>query len=201
MARADKHNLLWREIGTEKVEYYRGIINDLIFAGINISAFVIDGRRGVLHMLNREFPDIPVQFCQFHQIQIVTRYLSKNPKLEAGKTLRCIALTLTDTNQKTFTEKLNKWYSEWKNFLNEKSRNPETNRWHYTHRRLRSAYRSLKTNLPWLFTYLNYPALHIPNTANICDGSFAHWKNMLKVHRGLKKHRKIKMMNFLLENY
>ena len=70
----------------------------------------------------------------------------------------------------------------------------------FKHRRLRSAFRSLKTNLPYLFTYKKYPELNIPNTTNSCDGSFAHWKQKLKIHRGLTKHRRNKMTNYLLNS-
>jgi len=66
--------------------------------------------------------------------------------------------------------------------------------------RLRSAFRSLRTNLPYLFTCKDLPELDIPNTTNSCDGSFAHWKQKIKIHRGLAKHRRKKMINFLLEN-
>jgi len=37
---------------------------------------------------------------------------------------------------------------------------------HYTHPRIRAAYRSLRTNLPYLFTYKNYRNLAISNTTN-----------------------------------
>ena len=46
-----------------------------------------------------------------------------------------------------------------------------TKYWYYTHKKVRSAYRSLKTNLPNLFTYQRYLALNIPNTTNTIDGS------------------------------
>lgn len=68
------------------------------------------------------------------------------------------------------------------------------------HRRLRSARRSLKTNLPFLFTYKYYAELQIPNTTNSCDGSFAHWKQKLKIHRGLREDRRNKVINFLLND-
>jgi len=200
VARANSRNLMWKEIKTEKVKYYEELILMMETAGVLFSAFVIDGKRGVLHMLLRKFSGIPVQYCQFHQIQIITRYLSKKPKLEAGKELRGLALTLTKTDRKTFTEKLDEWYKTWGEFLAEKTTDPITGRWHFTHERLRSAYRSLKTNLPYLFTYLDYPELKMPNTTNSCDGSFAHWKGKLGVHRGLRKERRRKMMNYLLEN-
>lgn len=198
--RANKKNILWKEIQTEKVEHYRELIQMAYAADIKISAFVIDGKRGVLQMLLRQFTGIPVQLCQFHQIQTITHYLSKKPKLEAGKELRHLTLTLTKSSQKTFTGDLGLWYERWKDFLNEKTLNPYTHRYYFTHKRLRSAHRSLRTNLPWLFTYLNFPELNIPNTTNSCDGSFAHWKGRLMVHRGLRRDRRKKMINYLLEH-
>lgn len=200
IARANSRNLLWKEIETEKVEYYEEIISMLLATGITISSFVIDGKRGVLHMILKKFQGIPVQYCQFHQIQIITRYLSKKPKLEAGKELRELTLTLTKTDCKTFTEKLDEWHERWEEFLAEKTTDVITKKWHFTHKRLRSAYRSLKTNLPYLFVCLDHPELNMPNTTNSCDGSFAHWKGRLGVHRGLNKERRRKMMNYLLEN-
>lgn len=200
IARADSKNMIWKEIETEKVEYYEELVSALQNAGVLFSSFVIDGKRGVLHMLLKKFSNIPVQLCQFHQLQIITRYLSKKPKLEAGKELRRLSLTLTKTDRKSFTKALDLWHKKWEDFLAGKTINPITGRWHFTHKRLRSAYRSLKTNLPYLFTYLDYPELKIPNTTNSCDGSFAHWKGKLGVHRGLKKERRNKMMNYLLEN-
>ena len=200
VARANSRNLIWKKIETEKVEYYEEIISMIINSGIKIQSFVIDGKRGVLHMLLRNYPVVPVQYCQFHQIQTITIYLSKRPKLTAGKELRSIALKLTKVDYKAFSVSLNEWHNRWKNFLMEKTFNPDTKRSCYTHKRLRSAYRSLNTNLPYLFTYQKYPQLNMPNTTNSCDGSFAHWKNRIGVHRGLKDHRKRKMMNYLLEN-
>lgn len=200
LLRANRRNVLWKEIGTEKVEYYQQLIQMSQDAGIKITSFVIDGKRGVLQMLLREFTGIPVQLCQFHQIQTITHYLSKKPKLEAGKELRNLTLSLTKTDRRMFTSKLELWHKSWEDFLNEKTLNPHTNRFHFTHKRLRSAYRSLKTNLPWLFTHLDFPSLNIPNTTNSCDGSFAHWKGRLMVHRGLRRDRRKKMIDYLLEN-
>jgi hypothetical protein len=73
----------------------------------------------------------------------------------------------------------------------------ETNKWHYKHRRLRSAYRSLKSNLPYLFTYKNYSELKILNTTNHLDGGlFA----LMKIHRGIGIEMKKKLVVDYLEN-
>ncbi len=68
----------------------------------------------------------------------------------------------------------------------------------FKHRTLRSAVRSLRSNLPFLFTYKRFPHLMVPATTNSCDGSFAHWKNTVKIHRGFRPARRSKMIAFLL---
>ena len=59
---------------------------------------------------------------------------------------------------------------------------------------------SLKNNLPYLFTYQDYPALQIPNTTNSLEGSFAQLKELVVIHRGLNKSLKRKMINEILAN-
>jgi len=198
--RAKQRNLYWQEIKTEKIKHYAEGLDDLTQAGFLFQAFVIDGRKGVIQLLRSKFPPLPIQLCQFHQLQIVTRYLSRSPKLEAGQELRKLALTLTKTTREKFTARLEQWELKWKTFLEEKQKNFLTNRSRFVHRTLRSAWRSLKNNLPYLFTYLDYPKLQIPNTTNSCDGSFAHWKQKVKIHRGLARKRRKKMIDYLLEN-
>jgi len=131
--------------------------------------------------------------CHFHQKQIIRRYLTNQPKLEASIELKIITNTLTNTNEKQFTKELDNWHNKWKDFLKEKTINPETNRWCYTHKRLRSAFRSLKTNLPYLFTYQKYPNLNIPNTTNSLDGYFNILKSLINVHRGLNSERRYRI--------
>ncbi|MFH1583986.1 MAG: hypothetical protein ABIA56_02565, partial [Actinomycetota bacterium] len=98
-----------------------------------------------------------------------------------------------------FKYELNKWYEKWEIFLKEKTTNPETRKWNYTHKKVRSAYRSLKNNLPYLFTYQKYPELDIPNTTNSLDGYFNVLKSKLHVHRGLNKKRRNKVVVELLK--
>ena len=95
-------NIWWGEVSSEKQAHYyygRKILGE---RGWTFTAAVIDGRRG----LSTVFKDIPVQVCQFHQIKIVTKYLTRRPQTEAGKELRSLTLRLTKTNEKTFTVQL-----------------------------------------------------------------------------------------------
>jgi hypothetical protein len=200
VCRANSRNLYWKEIVSEKVEHYGTCLDVLEAAGFRFQSFIIDGRKGVRTLLQERYPGIPVQLCQFHQLQTVTLKLTRRPKLPAGKELRSIALTLTRTTRREFVAQLDHWYEQWVVFLKERTYSAERKRrWRYTHERLRSAYFSLRRNLPWLFTYLDHPRLHIPNTTNSCDGSFTHWKNKVALHRGIRRHRKKKMIDYLLE--
>lgn len=187
-----KENLTWKHIEKEMVIDYLCLKLFLEKRGYTIQSVTIDGKRGV----SKVFRGIPVQICQFHQVKTITSKLTRKPKLEAGVELRRISLTLTKTNEDVFTKELDVWYEKWKDFLNEKTLNVETGRKHYTHKRLRSAYRSLITNLPYLFTYLKYPELNIPNTTNSLDGGvFSHLKKLLKNHNGLRIELREKLVN------
>ncbi len=164
--------------------------------GVRILAVVIDGRPGEREL----FRDVPVQMCHFHQKAIINRYLTRRPKLDAGKELRNIVMKRCQTTESAFSDALSQWYDRWQNFLKERTINPESRHWHYTHKKLRAAHRSLKTNLPSLFTYQKHPKLNIPNTTNSLDGFFAHLKDLLRVHRGLKKDLKDKIIADFLQN-
>ena len=47
--------------------------------GIHIQSIICDGRKGLLNLV----PNIPIQMCQFHQLQIINRYIIKNPKMQS----------------------------------------------------------------------------------------------------------------------
>lgn len=189
-----QENLYWQEIRSETIEVYRIGRETLERMGYTIQAVVLDGKRGIRSLFN----DIPVQQCQFHQIAAINRYLTRRPKLPAGKELRLLTLSLTIINEKLFTLALEEWHARWESFLKERTINTEIKRWYYTHRRTRSAYRSLKTNLPYLFTCQRHPELHIPNTTNSLDGSFSHIKGLLQIHRGLKRQRRYRLIQEIL---
>ena len=158
--------------------------------GVLIQSIICDGKSGLLG----SFPDIPVQMCQFHQIKIIVRHLTGKPKSPAAQALRALSLTLAENTQAAFEEALKGWYEQYAAFLNERSVNEKTGRSHYTHKRLRAAYNSLKRHLPWLFTCERFPRLGIPNTTNLLEGKFSEMKQLLRCHRGLKKENKLRFI-------
>jgi hypothetical protein len=170
--------------------YYAGIA-EISRRGIAVQGIVCDGRQGLFGL----FGDIPMQMCQFHQIQIVQRYLTRKPKTQAAIALKKLTLKLTKQTKEEFINSLNNWYLQWFNYLNERSKSPSTGKTYYTHKRLRSAYLSLKRHLPYLFVFQDYKELMIPNTTNALDGQFSDLKNKLRNHNGLSKVRKMKFID------
>lgn len=190
-----KRNLWWKEVDRELMAHYHYGRKILEEQGWTIHAAVIDGRRGLATV----FKDIPVQMCHFHQVQIVRRYLTSRPKTHAGKELLTLVYTLRYTNEHTFILRLEHWERKWKTWVNEKTAVLSTKHWYYTHKEVRKAYMSIKRNLPYLFTYLKYPKLNIPNTTNSLDGSFSQLKGKLRAHSGLTKERRFKVISEILK--
>ncbi len=178
----------------ETNKLYLAGVEEIRRRGISIQAIICDGRKGLLSL----FEGIPVQMCHFHQIAIIRRYLTRKPKLEASKDLWELVLLLPKTDKESFAGGLAAWHSKWESFLNER-RIDEKGKKRYVHKRLRSAYRSLKTNLPWLFTWQDHMELNIPNTTNAIDGHFADLKNKLRNHNGLSMARKKKFIDEFLK--
>jgi hypothetical protein len=170
---------------------YLSGISEIIRRGITVQGIVCDGRQGLFGL----FDDIPIQMCQFHQIQIVQRYLTRKPKTQAAIELKKVTLKLTKQTKNEFLNSLNNWYLRWSDYLNERSLSTSTGKTYYTHKRLRSAYLSLKKHLPYLFTFEEHQELMMPNTTNALDGQFADLKNKLRNHNGLSKERKIKFID------
>ncbi len=190
--------LIWKHIENETVADYKQLLQTLLDLGYTIQAIIIDGRRG----LYKAFEDFPVQMCHFHQRKTINRYLTRNPRLDASKDLQKIMYGLTKTILKHFTEKLVEWHTKYQSFLEEKSISSVTGKEQFTHPRIRSAYKSLLTNLPYLFTYKNEKDIVIHNTTNALDGGvFSPMKKLIKIHNGFTKNLKLKMVDDYLVSY
>ena len=110
-------NLLWYYVRTETNALYIKGVDELIAKGFIVSGIVCDGRKGLI----QSFGAIPVQMCQFHQVAIIRRYLTKNPKTPAAIALKAIAALMKDTDRASFEGALSDWHARWEKFLNERS--------------------------------------------------------------------------------
>lgn len=179
----------------ETIAGYVEGINYLKDQGIRIKGIVCDGRKGLIKALN----EYPIQMCQFHQIAIVSRYITRNPKVLASIELKGIINLLPQTDKESFCGALDEWHEKWKSYINERAINPETGKSRYVHKRLRSAYRSLERNKQYLFTWYDNMDLGMPNTNNQLEGTFTDLKNKLRNHNGLNRLRKEKFINGFLQ--
>ena len=191
-----KENLWWKFVDEESILTYKEGRTFLEETGYEVLSVTCDGFRGLINVFN----GIPVQFCHFHQKQIIQRYVTRNPRLKAGKELLEIVKLLPMTTEKEFIVLLKEYLTQYKEFLNEKTTDPLTGRWYFTHKRLRSAIKSLTVNLPHLFTHRKYPHLNIPTTTNTLESHFSHLKDILRIHRGLSRNMKEKVIHAVFLN-
>lgn len=192
-----KRNLHWSFVREETNESYLAGVHALEERGCKIPVIVIDGKKWLAETLYSS--GYEVQLCQFHIVKTVTRYLTKHPKLPAGKELRWIILALKRMDESSFRTAFETWQERWRDFLKERSVDPATGSWQYTHRRIRAAERSIVHALPYLFTFERLaPAYDVPTTTNTLDGSFSQLKQKVHVHRGLNSHTKQRMISTLL---
>lgn len=124
------------------------------------------------------------------------------PDLEASKELLSISRIMTKTDKDSFIGMLEQWHSKWKTFISERSVDTKSGKSYYTHKRLRSAYLSLKRNMNYLWTFYDYPNLGIPNTNNGIEGTFTDIKSKLRVHSGMKKTNRMRFIDeYLARHY
>ena len=159
-------------------------------------SFTIDGRKGFIEYLKMRYPNTPIQFCQFHQKQIIKRCITNKPQTLCGQELKAIMTDFCQHDYDTFNFIYTKLRERWDSFLKEKNDKAQ-----YKHRMLRRAFFSLKRHMPYLFTYKGYEHFKIPNTTNSCDGYFRHLKAKINRHCGLSKKRKAKLISFILKNF
>lgn len=190
-----KETVYVREIHSETTSAYQAAYADCMEQGFVFVAIVSDGRFVGSPWL---FPGIPIQMCHFHMEQIVIRYTTLNPNLVAGQELLALIRTLPTNDDASFTDAFKFFCRTWDDFLKEKTVDPVTGKWHWTHKRIRQARDSVRVHLPFLFTFERYPELHIPNTTNSLDGSFKKVKLARGIHSGLTHARQIKLMMTIL---
>ena len=96
---------------------------------------------------------------------------------------------MTHTDKEQFIGMFSDWEHKWANFLKERSLDKKIGKTRYTHKRLRSAYLSLKRNMKYLWTFYDFDKIGIPHTNNALDGVFTDLKTKIINHNGLAENR------------
>ena len=196
-----RNKVLWHKyVRNETIAQYMEGISWLKSQGFKIYGAVIDGMRGLAQAL---YP-IPVQMCQFHQILIIRRYLTKEPDLKASNELLELSKNITRMDKDSFIGAFNEWYAKYKDVLNERIHDKRIKQYTppYMRPRLRSAYHSLKRNMPLLWTFYDHPETGLPNTNNAVEGMFSDIKGKLRAHRGVSKGNRRKLLDeYIMRHY
>ena len=195
-----RKKILWRKYVThETIADYKEGVWWLLSQGFKIYGAVIDGMRGLAQAL-----PFPVQLCQFHQMLMVRRYLTQEPELDASRELLELVNNITKMDKESFVGAFGQWYERNKEVVNERVHDRRIKRKTppYMRPRLRSAYLSIKRNMPLLWTFYDRPELGIPNTNNGLEGVFSDIKTKLRVHSGIsREHRKKLIDEYLSRHY
>jgi len=187
----------FKEVKTELVGDFREGIYALKAANYSIMSITIDGRRGYINNIRKIFKNVPIQMCLFHQKAIVRRYITDRPRSKCGNDLKeLMHLVCKPERQQEFIDEFYLLQDQYRYFLNQRNELGS-----YKHSALRSAFRSINSNMMYLFTYTDCKSSNIPSTNNHLEGMFGHIKERVKIHRGLAKDRKKKAVRFLLGNW
>jgi len=173
-------------------EWFEEIAEDLqnlLDLGIQIESVTCDGLSNIIKAIKKATPNTTIQRCVVHIQREVLIWLTRNPKSQAGIELRKIVRVLHLIKNKDdwgyWVVSLVKWYETHKDYVNEKTYYPQTNRYWFTHKSVRRAFVHIKRALPNMFHYLDNPA--IPKSTNGLESFFGHLKQNISIHRGLSK--------------
>ena len=164
----------------ETTQAFVDAIAAIVTAGYTIKGIIIDGKIELF----TAFADYPIQMCQFHMIQIVKRYLTKNPKMNASKELMLLCRYMIKSREVDFVRDYEAWKKRWHDFLNKRTTHKD-GKTYYLHRRVRTLVHSIDFYLPYLFTFQKPECVGMPNTNNKIEGTFTDLKKNLNNHSGL----------------
>lgn len=164
----------------ETTQAFVDAIATIVTAGYAIKGIIIDGKIELFSV----FSDYSIQMCQFHMIQIVKRYLTKNPKMNASKELMLLCRYMIKSRETDFVKDYEAWKERWYDFLNKRTTHKD-GKTYYLHRRVRTLVHSIDFYLPYLFTFQKHECAGMPNTNNKIEGTFTDLKKNLNNHSGL----------------
>lgn len=193
----------WAWVPYESSQYWTELLKD-----IPAPAYVVcDGQKGMLHAIGSIWPNTTVQRCRFHAWSNIRTKLTMHPESEAGKQLLDIGLTLLNVHSKhevrRWKHSLQTWYRKHQGYIDQRtispSPKPGQRKWHYTHDRVRSAYRQLHKITDDLLRSSYRPHPELPRNTNYVEGGInSQLRTKLKDHRGMSfEHQTVLVERYL----
>ena len=102
--------VLWYKFIDKKegVGDYEEGLKHLLRYGIKINGIVSDGLIG----LRERMIDYHFQYCQFQLLLAILKYLTKNPKTEAGRSLLALTRQIIYMDKESFIGAFNEWQEQ-----------------------------------------------------------------------------------------
>ena len=148
---------------------------------------VCDGGSGIAAAVRQVWPNTKTQRCLFHAQMNVRRYLTLNPRTDAGRRLLALSRELSAVRDPddviAWRLKLEAWWQAHGHLTKERSY--DGRRWWFTHDRLRKAWyllARLSAN-GTLFTYVSYG--NARTTSPLEGGINNGIRHVLRAHRGM----------------
>lgn len=188
-----KFTQLYRLTDGEWFEELAEDLSNLLQLGVQIESITCDGHKALLKAIRHVCHQVTVQRCLIHIQRMCRIWLSNKPKSDAGRELKKIIsrvhLIKTPLQRDYWIVSLVQWHETFKGYIGQKTINPLTGRYWYTHKLVRRSFMTIKNALPDMFPYLDNQ--RIPNSTNGLESFFGHLKGHLNIHRGLShQHRK-----------
>lgn len=191
---------LYRNTDEERfTEIYEDLMN-IKKLGVEVYSITCDGHKAILKAIKKAFPDVILQRCLVHIKRQVKNYLSTAPKTLQSQQLLNLSKKITHikTQEECGLWLLNfkNWCDVYKDYVNQKSYNEQSNRYWYTHKNLHAAYSLILKAIPYMFHYIDDK--EIPATTNRLENYFSHLKEKLTLHRGLRMQAKRNFIKWYL---
>lgn len=187
----------WQWCERENAPAYRQLLSNLPQPDM----VILDGANAAARAVKDLWPQAKTQRCLFHLQATITKHLTRQPRLEAGREIKALSQGLSRVESqdqaRAWMQQYQAWQTKWHDFLAQRTyaRDKTTNRpawakanqtWWYTHprlRRVRGLFRHLiKTSQ--LFTYLEFCPPRPRTTSPLEGGINKAIKDLQRQHRG-----------------
>jgi hypothetical protein len=157
----------------------------------------------MLHALNTLWPSTVIQRCRFHAWLNVKTKLTLHPESKAGQQLLAITRDLLKVHSKReariWKHELRRWFRKHHSYIEQRTltQNPTRGqrKWHYTHYRVRSAYRQLYKITDDLLRSSYHPNPQLPRNTNYLEGGInSQIRTLIKNHRGMSNEHQMKLV-------
>ncbi len=192
VAKTGKEIILWIFVLRETYFDYLNLFTKLYELGYDVLGLTSDWHGSIVASFQNLHSDLPHQRCLIHTQRFGETFLTQKPKTEAGRQLLELVKQLNKVTNHYEKNIWIRWFERWeerhKDFINQRSYEPGTRHWWFTHKNTRRVYRSLKTTLNHLFLYLDHQGLE--KDTNGLEAEFTHLTDKLRIHHGLTRERR-----------